>query len=305
MAVLSIVGLTATGKTSLAHKALELLNQPVHFLSADSRQVYADLPVTTGADLPSGAQELNLHGVAFLDLDQEWSAGQFRELGWQVFRQAEDDWGDVVVVGGTGLYHQALWSTDVGWSVPPNLKLRSELDKLGVLDLQNKLKKQNLKKFSEMNQSDQLNPRRLIRAIELEMAELPEINPPDFLGQWQQQGLTIGLTASNEWLAEKISQRVDARFELALKEVTDNLDSLRGNSPAATSTGVRELMALIEGQLGAEECRHLWIQSELQYAKRQKTWWQKTKGIVWHDVFKKDWRQTALDRISIWRTQLD
>src|SRR5258708_5417015 len=72
-----------------------------------------------------------------------------------------------ILVGGTGFYIKALTGGLSNFSIPIDKKLRKQLEKLSLIGLQTKLKNLSEKKWRSMNYSDQQNPRRLIRAIEL------------------------------------------------------------------------------------------------------------------------------------------
>src|SRR5574337_611446 len=75
-----------------------------------------------------------------------------------------------IIVGGTGLYIRALVDGLPNLAVPLDLKKRKKLLKLTLKQLQQKLQEISIKRWEEMNQSDQQNPRRLIRAIEVSLS---------------------------------------------------------------------------------------------------------------------------------------
>ncbi len=216
--IISIVGTTSTGKSEavflLAEYVLEKkLTTGVVIISADSRQVYENLEVLTGADIPDGyvtgaadfdqstladesAQKIpekyfykitergtiEVYGISMLSPFEEWSVGRFSEYAQTIITCAQDAGKAVFVVGGTGLYQQHVLTTDPRLNIPPNPELREKLQTLSVQELQHELQSMNADYFEQMNNSDRHNPRRLQRAIEVERAlqYLQETDPETF-----------------------------------------------------------------------------------------------------------------------------
>lgn len=295
--IISILGPTATGKTALALQiGQELLDSgktsKIHLLSADSRQVYKELEILTGADIPEAwtleknsdftysffaNQENNifLHGVKIISIKEKWSAAHFKKLFENLKKNIKNN-EKIIIVGGTGFYHQQIQNEAQTLGIKPNLKLRTELENKTVAELQSILKESNPEKLASMNNSDINNPRRLIRAIEIaqnpqkNISKIKKINYPK-----------IYLSLPKEKIAEKIQKRVAVRFEEALQEIK-NLENedLAWKSPALTSTGAKYLKQYAQHKISKEECQELWTIQETQYAKRQVTWWKKATNLV-------------------------
>lgn len=299
--ICSIVGATATGKTALALKtAHELLEAKrfarVHLLSADSRQVYQGLENLTGADLPAEfirlkekkwtysywanpEKNIYLHGISIIKTNEEWSAAHFKKLFEQIFKNlsAKDF---LIVVGGTGFYQQQIKQPADTLEIPPNPKLRAKLEKLHLAELQNELKETDALKLENLNNSDLHNPRRLIRAIEVakflqDKKSIKEKN------QAERKIPTFCLSLEPKLRQEKIKLRVEERFAKAQKEVSMQLERGQFNKAAASCTGFSELSQFLTGQIDQDTCLKLWITSELQYAKRQDTWWKKRTDLCY------------------------
>jgi tRNA A37 N6-isopentenylltransferase MiaA len=82
---------------------------------------------------------------------------------------------------------------------------------------------------------------------------------------------------------QKIKARVQQRFELAKKEVQEQIllnKKAKNDSLAFSSTGFMELQKFIAGEIGEEDCLNLWQLAEIQYAKRQDTWWKKRNNLI-------------------------
>lgn len=302
--ICSIVGATATGKTALAFKfAGELLSEnkfnKIHLLSADSRQVYQGLENLTGADLPknftkleekkypypvwtNAAGNIYLHGISIIKTKQEWSAAHFRKLFLQVFKNlSEQEF--LIVVGGTGFYQQQINQPADTLEIPPNTKLRKELEKLDLEELQVKLQKLDAAKMQKLNNSDRHNPRRLVRAIEiaqfLQDQKTSKTTPK--ITKLKKNIPTFYLSLETELRQQKIAKRVEERFAKAKEEVQEQIKHGQFSKAAASCTGFQELKRLLTSEIDHDTCLKLWTKSELQYAKRQDTWWKKRTDLCY------------------------
>ncbi len=296
--IVSIVGATATGKTAFAlDLAATLISekrfQKVHLLSADSRQVYCGLENLTGADLPSdfvaakseklnhpffqnSAKNIFLHGVSIISPKEEWSVAHFKKL----FENVKENLGKedfLIVVGGTGFYQQQILQTAETIIVPQNKELRERLDKLSIEELKKELQKLDQAKLEKMNNSDVNNPRRLIRAIEIALSYSKIIT------QSKNSLPIFYLQMPKDLREQKIRQRVLDRFALAKEEVQKQLafsKNIKSDWSAFSSTGFTELQKFITGEINEQECLNLWQTAEIQYAKRQDTWWKKRTNLI-------------------------
>lgn len=277
--ILSLVGPTATGKSALAYQlAAEWLAFKVKplLISVDSRQVYQGLELISGVDLPP-AELGPLVGVSTVLPNEPWSVGHFCQLVRPLLVTAAVHQQPVILVGGTGLYHQQLFSTDTALITPPNQELRLEWADAELADLQRVVQQRNPNRWVTMNPSDRANARRLIRALELSSEVQEQTVPLPPLPPYRL--LTVGLEAEVEVLTERIKSRVHQRFAFgAIQEVERLIANYTDWSlPAFSTTGVREVRQYIEGTLTAEECMEIWTRREVQYAKRQVTWWKKNR----------------------------
>jgi tRNA dimethylallyltransferase len=174
-----IVGPTATGKTSLAFDLAKKLNADI--LSADSRQVYQGLEITSGVDIPANWSKsekeiggyrfysdgtTQLYGVSFLPTQAEWSIAHFRDYAETIWNETQRRGKMLIIVGGSGLYHRSLFLDKAVLTIGPSESLREELQQLSVEELQHRLSQQLPQASELLNHSDWNNPRRLVRWIE-------------------------------------------------------------------------------------------------------------------------------------------
>jgi len=306
--LVSIIGPTATGKTKLALLLAEKFSQNfacIDVISADSRQVYKGMEIGTGVDMPPDFKREvgenffqkgneRMHGVSFLRPDEEWSVTHFQKFAREVIENSWAQNGLPMLVGGTGLYHRHLFNDDPQLEIKPNEEVRKKAVTMSIAELQNWLQKVDATKWELMNNSDRQNPRRLVRAIEVALSEKPrdeQKSQPPFTH------IEIGLTDSIEHISEKIRQRVEERLQNGVLAEVEKLiadyppEVWKG--PAFSATGYKEIRQFLEGTLSREEMIELWTRREIQYAKRQLTWWKKDFKGQWFDVAEKDWMNTV------------
>ncbi len=297
-----IVGPTATGKSDLAFSLSK--KNACNILVADSRQVYKDLVICSGADVPASFSvqsndelpysfffdgETELHGVAFLETTDQWSLGAFHHYARQVLKRTLSQKKSLIIVGGTGLYTHSLLLPAEHIISSPSTNLRTELQTLSLTELQSRVLTIDPQSESKFNNSDWNNPRRLIRAIEI-LSESPspkidinmlknEINLGDetIIPQW------FGLTIEKEDLEQKIRARVVKRIEQGAIDEVERLASSVDDKKLSifSTTGVKEILGYINGMYEKEELVELWSRREFQYAKRQITWFKKREYIHW------------------------
>ncbi|MBI3282650.1 tRNA (adenosine(37)-N6)-dimethylallyltransferase MiaA, partial [Candidatus Curtissbacteria bacterium] len=176
--MLVIYGPTATGKTGLAITLAKKYNGEI--LSADSRQVYKGLDITTGkvsfdskVEKHSGywiVDGVRINGFDIKDPSQQFTAADFLKFAHTSLIRIRVAEKLPIVVGGTGFYIKALIEPIDSIGIPANPKLRGNLQKLSVQELFQKLSSINSQKAKSMNRSDRKNPRRLIRAIEIALS---------------------------------------------------------------------------------------------------------------------------------------
>jgi tRNA dimethylallyltransferase len=281
--LLIVCGPTATGKTKLALQLAKKFNGEL--VSADSRQVYKGLDSLTGKDR---SEEVPIWLYDIVDTTDEFSVAHFVRLAQVAIDDIYKREKLPIVVGGTGFYLRALTRTVDTITTPPNYELRKRLNVTPLVKLQDELRRVNPVRWNRMNQSDQKNSRRLIRAIEV--ATAAETSPRDWLPS---DVLWIGLAAQLSVLKNRIARRVVERFEKAVSEVRDGLPAILGADP---------LLSYIRGQYTKDEAIQSWVHAEYAYAKRQLTWFRKESSIKWFDISDLNYRQKVEDRVAGWYT---
>ncbi|MBU2051914.1 tRNA (adenosine(37)-N6)-dimethylallyltransferase MiaA [Patescibacteria group bacterium] len=266
--ILIVCGPTAIGKTALAVKLAKKFAGEL--ISADSRQVYQGMDIVTGKDKPAGVK---LHGLDLVKPDEEFSAAHFVQRARTLINQIIKRKKLPIIVGGTGLYINSLLNPPTTLSVKPDWQLRKQLEPKTVKELQNQLKKLGGQRWRQMNHSDRLNPRRLIRAIEVNKFQQGPAFPSERT-DLKFNTLWIGLRENKAILDERIAKRVKTRVKAgAIAEWQQLKAKYRQDLESMTGIGYRQLPDIAA-----------WILSEQQYAVRQMTYFKKIRQIHWFEL---------------------
>lgn len=284
--VVFIVGPTATGKTDLGLKLAAIFKGDL--VSADSVQVYRSLDIISGKDLPQNYKFKNgyyynngfpsIYLLDVVDPTTSFNVSKFYETAAKVIESIQIRGKVPIVVGGTGLYVEALLN-GLDKTAEPDLELRAKLEKLSVLDLRKLLPKVSL---DSLNLSDRSNKRRLIRRIE--KAKIKKQKSKKLI--IDNVSLVIGLECDREVLKQRINNRVDARLkEGALdeaKKLFQNYENL--TQQVKDANGYKQLFIFLKGEISLDEAIYRWKISEYHHAKRQMTWFRKYGSVNWFDI---------------------
>jgi tRNA dimethylallyltransferase len=268
--LITVLGPTATGKTGLAAHLAAKINGEV--ISGDSRQVYRGMDIGTGKDYADyfvDGAEIPAHLLDIEDPGKHYNVYRFQSDFVQAFEDIHAREKFPVLCGGSGLYLEAVLKDYKLIQVPPNKKLRKELEGKSLDELTEILKKL---KPNLHNKTDVETDRRAVRAIEIEMyyRENPQLETP----MPEIHSLNIGVKVDRETRRNRITRRLKQRLdEGMLDEVQKLLDS--GLTPEQLiyyGLEYKYLTLHLTGELSYEE---MFSQLEIaihQFAKRQMTW---------------------------------
>ena len=268
--LISILGPTATGKTTLAAHLAAKMNGEI--ISADSRQVYRGMDLGTGKDYDDyfvNGVEVPSHLVDIEDAGAHYNVYRFQTDFIEVFEEIQSRQKFPVLCGGSGLYIEAVLKDYKLIQVPPNKKLREDLEGKTIEELTEILKSI---KPGLHNITDVETDRRAVRAIEIEMyykdhpeidTSMPEINSLNI-------GIKFDRDSRRKRITERLKQRLDAGM---LDEVKKLLDSgVTSDQLIYYGLEYKYLTLHIIGALSYDEMfRQLEIAIH-QFAKRQMTW---------------------------------
>ncbi len=249
--LISITGPTGIGKTKLAVLLAQHFNTEI--ISADSRQFYKEM--TIGTAVPS-KEELTAaphHFVQHLSIKESYSVGDFERDVITKLEQLFETKEYVIMVGGSGLYCDAVISgLDRFPVVDSNIRrdLNKELKDNGIASLQKKLASLDPEYFKIV---DSNNPHRLIRALEICIGTGKPYS--SFLNKKKPKRnfmvLNVGLTADRKIVYDRINTRVDVMIAEGLVEEAKKLFPFKELN-ALQTVGYKELFKYFEGTLDLE-----------------------------------------------------
>jgi len=313
--LLVIVGPTATGKTGLGIKLAKKFDGEL--VSADSRQVYQGMDIVTGKDVAdanfqSGYYLINGVRVWLYDVvkpDYQFNVADYLRCATAVIKDIWRRGKLPIIVGGTGLYIKGLIDGIETAAIKPDWQLRKKLAGLSVGRLATFLKRVNLQKWEQMNESDRRNPRRLIRAIEIAKAAVSPRRSPlmanTIRGETAEKNLLmIGLKAPFAFLYQRIDERVIRRLEAGAEREMKQLFKKYSfeNSILKATIGYRQWYDYLQGKTGKQEAIRRWQFAEHAYARRQMTWFKKDARIKWFDICDKKWQDKTVSYVCPWHS---
>jgi len=270
--VLVVLGATASGKTRLGVGLAAELDGEV--ISADSRQVYRGLDLGAGKDLDDyevGGRRIPYHLIDIVDLGQEFSVFDYQRRFYQVFEDLTARGVLPVVVGGTGLYLEAVLKGYRMVAVPENAGLRAELAGVPHEALVARL----IAARGKLHNTTDLTERdRLIRAIEIveyskdhAPAPAPAMTP-----------LILGTKWNRARLRQRIRERLDERIEAGMIEEVQGLHEHGVPWERLERLGL-EYRFIAEYLQGKMPCSNDLLQklysAICHFAKRQDTWFRR------------------------------
>jgi tRNA dimethylallyltransferase len=278
--LIGVVGPTASGKTELA---LALAGRfPVEILVADSRQAYRGMDIGTAK--PDGAAQRMVahHLIDLADPDEPFTVAQWVELARDLIPAIAERGRLPMLVGGTGLYINALLEghdyASQGWSPKVRQDLTRELEADGLEPLAARLA---ARVPDAAARTDLRNPRRVLRALERVQTEggggEPRSRPYDG------PVAIVGISRPRDVLYRRIDERTRRLFDNGLvEEVRTLLDAGFGPELRPMSGhGYREAAAYLTGESSLEAAIEVTAKRTRQYAKRQLTWFRSDARIMW------------------------
>ena len=286
-----VIGATGVGKTARAIELAREYQCPI--ISADSRQIYSDLPIGTAAPTPEERQQVRHYLVGFKTLNETYNAGQFARDAEAILQELFQQHDRVVLVGGSMMYVDALCKgLDDIPDVPNDVRevVREEYKDKGLSWLQGEVQQLDPNYWQEV---DQQNPQRLMHCVEVCRAsgkpysEFRKKGKPNQGGQRMDFDIEYVLVERpREELYERINLRVDKMLEAGLLEEARRAFELL-NIPldgevafdyaalpnSVNTVGYKELLHYFRGEWTLERAVEMIKQNSRHYAKRQITWW--------------------------------
>lgn len=284
--VVVIVGPTAVGKTKLSVELAKRLNGEV--ISGDSMQIYKGMDIGTAKITKEEMENIPHHLIDIKDPTESFSVAEFQELVQSLITKINHRGKIPILVGGTGLYINAVLQNYNFANVASDESYRLQLEKFveenGPIALHEKLKDIDPKSYEEIHPN---NYRRTIRALEVYHVTKQPISEYQNLQDEESpyDYVMIGLTMERDKLYERINQRVDLMLEQGLLEEVKSLyDRGIKNCQSVQAIGYKELYDYLDGVVTLEEAIEKLKQNSRRYAKRQFTWFRNKSNAIWFDM---------------------
>lgn len=297
--VVFVGGATATGKTDLGVQIARQYGGAV--ISADSRQVYLEMDIGTAKavarepmpestdglwEIPVDYEGVDHYLIDIVRPDERYTTFDFKEHAYELISRLQSAGKLPVVVGGTGLYLEALIKNyEITGDRCEDVEIKKELEariaEEGPRKLWEELNEVDPEAASQIHHN---NPRYIIRALELyrltgkAKGESAKQSTPPF------EPVMIGINYPREHVYERVELRIDQQFEQGIIEETKALyEKYDADLPALTSLGYKEIKQYLDGELSLEECKDLFKQNTRRFSKRQMTWFRRYEDMIWID----------------------
>lgn len=283
-----ILGPTGVGKTELCLTIAKHLKTPI--INADSRQIFAELPIGTCAPTPEQQSIVKHYFVGNHQLHDYYSAAKYEQdalsLLTRLFNGEEDgiEHDTALLSGGSMMYIDAVCKgIDEIPTVDNNTRelMKQRLASEGLEALVEELKQLDLEHWSIV---DRNNPRRVVHALEI--CHMTGKTYTSFRTNSIKQRpfniVKIGLNRPRDILYDRINQRVLTMMEQGLENEARKVYPLRHLNSLST-VGYKELFSYFDGLIPQEEAIRQIQSNTRQYMRKQLTWYKKDESVTWFE----------------------
>ncbi len=295
----ALVGPTASGKTDLALKLARKLGGEI--VSCDSMQVYKGMDIGTAKAKKEERQVVPHHLIDIVDIDQDFNVAQYQRLASQIIADINLRGSLPIMVGGTGLYYQAVVDNYHFFPMESKISVRKKWEQLideSGLDFAYKALQKVDSAYSQMiSGSDR---KRIVRALEVYELTGKPFSTFQKRDQNTYRLAVAGLYQERQELYRRIDQRVDQMIEqglidevLALRQRNNYRDDL--NSMQAL--GYKQVIAYLNGFINRDGMIDEIKRETRRFAKRQFTWFNKDQRIFWIEAGENTKEEIILEKL--------
>ena len=279
-ALIVLIGPTGVGKTELSLRIAEYFRTSI--VSADSRQLYADLKIGTAAPTPEQLNRVPHHLVGTLKLTDYYSAARYEEEALGIIEKLFEQHETVVLTGGSMMYIDAICKgidniPTIDAETREMMLQRYESEGLETLCSELKLLDPEYYKIVDLK-----NPKRVIHALEI--CYMTGKTYTSFRTQKKKDRsfhiIKIGLTRDRNELYERINHRVDVMMDEGLLEEARAVYPYRTLNSLNT-VGYKELFNYLDGSWELPFAIEKIQQNSRIYSRKQMTWFKRDEEIHW------------------------
>ncbi len=270
-----IEGTNASGKSSLGVQLAARFGGEI--ISADSRQVFRRLDLGSGKITPEEMNGVPHHLLDVRDPGEFFSMADFQRLSYEAIDDILSRGRVPFLVGGTGLYVDAVADGYELSDKAPDQALRAHLETFDTPELYEMLKQ----KLPDTD-IDPKNRHRVMRA--LEKLEADDYRPAGKSPRYEL--LKLGVTWPREILKQRIDERLEKRLQAGMiNEVKAMLDDgVSEEFLVKLGLEYKYLTWYLTGKMDYEQMKDELGKAIKRFAKRQMTWFRRDPRIVWLDM---------------------
>lgn len=275
-----LLGPTGVGKTELSLRIAEYFNSPI--ISADSRQLYKDLPIGTAAPTHEQLKRVQHYLVGTLELTDYYSASSFETDVVSLLQKLHVTTPVVIMTGGSMMYIDAVsHGIDDIPTVTPDIRnaIYRQFEEEGLDNILEELKVLDPVHYEEV---DRMNHKRVIHAVEIcRMTGKPYSSYRTKTRKERPfEIIKIGLTRDREELCTRINGRVDQMMDDGLLEEVRRVYPLK-HLNSLNTVGYKELFRYLDGDWSLDFAVEKIKRNSRVYARKQMTWFKRDPEITW------------------------
>lgn len=280
--LLVILGPTGVGKTELSLQIAEHFGSPI--ISADSRQIYRDIPICTAAATPAQQARVRHYFVGTHALDEKFSAAQFEIETMSLLERLFTELDTVVMTGGSMMYIDAVVKgIDDMPDVDPYIRasVREQYEISGLEPLLAQLRLLDPDYYARV---DKRNTQRVIHGVEMCLSTGRPFSS-FHTGARKERSfriVQIGLQRERQELYGRIDKRVQQMLDDGLEAEARRVFPMR-HLNSLNTVGMKEMFMYFEGQYTLEQAQERICHNTHIYSKKQMTWFKRDKEIHWFD----------------------
>ena len=282
-----LTGPTAVGKSALSVELAKQINGAI--ISADSMQVYRHMDIGSAKITPGEMQGITHYMIDELEPDEEFHVVRFVTMAKEYLNKIYADGKIPIIAGGTGFYIQALLY-DIDFTKQQcdetyREKLEALAKERGAEYLHGMLREVDPASAETIHAN---NIKRVIRALEfyhLSGKKISEHNETERQKQSPYNFAYFVLTDERAKLYDRIDRRVDAMVEAGLVDEVKKLKAMGCSRKMVSMQGLgyKEILAYLDGEYTLEEAIYIIKRETRHFAKRQLTWFNRERDVIWLD----------------------
>ena len=297
MNLIVITGPTGVGKTELCLTIAE--HYDIDIINADSRQIYAEIPIGTAAPTAEQMQRVRHYFVGTHHIGDYYSASMYEQEVLQLLSSMSKNTSSgkplAILSGGSMMYIDAVCNgiddiPTIREDIRANMKQR--LAEEGLPALVDELHHLDPEHWEVV---DKNNPRRVVHALEI-CHQTGKTYTSFRLGKKKVRPfniIKIGLTRDkvlkvkrgqtimdHSELYDRINARVLDMVEQGIVEEARKMLPYRSEK-ALNTIGYKELFRYFDGDIPLDEAIRQIQSNSREYARKQLTWFKKDKDVTW------------------------